>query len=409
MLLLLCAVTAPLDAAWSTEMPTLTQLFELAERVAPELEQLRAELDAARRREPGAHLPADPELELMLQDIDLPRWTIGREEMSMVGVNWRQSWQGRARRTARALEARTSTEEIRARELMLRRELRLQILDLYLELHLNTLQHESLQTGLDLLEVLHQTAMARYATAEVPQSRLWMLQLEIERTRLEQDQLQIARHRSCAQLAVLVDCDEPSSCAPVAWPEQPRWPTLDAALDVELASAAEAAIAERELDSARARESFARADVKPRWSTSVGAFDRGRLDSAFVLSVGVELPIWRADRQQAELAARRSERLAQEAQVARARRQVKNRLIALKAEFDRAQQAAEKLETTLGVLAESEIESTRVAYLSGTGSLESVLESWRRSWQLRREALRERAQAQVVAWQAQLLLGREVE
>jgi hypothetical protein len=88
---------------------------------------------------------------------------------------------------------------------------------------------------------------------------------------------------------------------------------------------------------------------------------------------------------------------------------VKNRLIALKAEFDRAQQAAEKLETTLGVLAESEIESTRVAYLSGTGSLESVLESWRRSWQLRREALRERAQAQVVAWQAQLLLGREVE
>ena len=77
--------------AISAAAPSPDSLIALAQRHSPSLAALRARVQAARERvRPAGALP-DPSLEVMLQDVDFPRWTVGEEtviELSQRGRHY---------------------------------------------------------------------------------------------------------------------------------------------------------------------------------------------------------------------------------------------------------------------------------------------------------------------------------
>jgi len=65
--------------------PPPDELVALALQRAPSLAALAARVQGARELlGPAGALP-DPMVELMVQDVGFPRWTVGEEDMSMVG------------------------------------------------------------------------------------------------------------------------------------------------------------------------------------------------------------------------------------------------------------------------------------------------------------------------------------
>ena len=120
--LLVAAVVRPAAALDLPVAPPPDDLVALALERAPSLAALRARVEEAREMvRPAGALP-DPMLELMVQDVGFPRWTVGEEDMSMIGPQLTQGIPFPGKRGARRRVAQADVA-VKANELeLLRRE-----------------------------------------------------------------------------------------------------------------------------------------------------------------------------------------------------------------------------------------------------------------------------------------------
>src|SRR5262249_13454646 len=111
---LLAAPAEPPTVPAAPPTPPITELVAAALAHSPALAARRAQAAAAQaREEPAAALP-DPMVEAALQDVGFPRYTVGKDENSMLGVELRQGLPYPGKRAARRAAAQAETVERQA-------------------------------------------------------------------------------------------------------------------------------------------------------------------------------------------------------------------------------------------------------------------------------------------------------
>ena len=125
----------------------------------------------------------DPMLEVMLQDVNFPHWTVGEMEMSMIGVQITQPlpYPGKLQKRKKAA---TALEDVKRSELSrLETALVMQIRILYAKLYTIDSEQKALAMGKELLEMLTATVSARYSSGQAEQEAVIKAQLESSRIR----------------------------------------------------------------------------------------------------------------------------------------------------------------------------------------------------------------------------------
>lgn len=365
---------------------------------SPTLEELRARLDAAESRQDPASLPPDPMIEAMLQDIDFPRNTVGREDMSMIGVELRQEFPGsrrlRARRAAATAERDTAVASIHRYQSELLAQLRIG----YAALYALDREAETLDASGELLELLAATATARYGANAGQQDEVLRVQLEQQRLLERRADWQSERSTVVASLNALIGRPTSTPIDPVDELPQIEWPQSNDGSQAPLLREAQTMVS-----ATQRRIELARAEAPPIWNAGVGMFNRGSRDSVVTLRIGLNLPIWRDRKQALAIESAQHDRAAAEANVRAMQRDIAARLTSLRLQFDAARSNERRYREGLLPLSSAALEAARIAYLSGRGDFTAILNGWRAWWDARTGLSRRQADA-FSAWASCLAL-----
>lgn len=363
---------------------------------APGVAQLRARLAEARAMiAPAGALP-NPMVETMLQDAGFPSWTVGREEMSMLGAEVRQALPYPGKRAARREAARADAAAREADIEVVRRQLVRDVRVLYARLYALDREIASLAPGREMLDLLAATASARYGAGQAEQESVVKARLLTLRLGEQEDDLRAERRRLAAALGRMLDRAEPLELAPVAALPPPAFPP-DPWEERALAASAEVAARRAEIEAATKKADAARLERKPDFSAAAGASYRGTLDPVVTLRFGVELPFWRRERQEpmVHAAERALEGARAGARVAEAA--VRENVRALAATRAQAEAQLKRYREGILPLASAALSAARTDYLAGTGNFTTVVEDFR-TWLEARVALARREADLYAAW-----------
>ncbi len=384
--------------------PPPDELVAVALAQSPTVAAVTARLAAAAEMvEPAGALP-EPMVELMLQNEGLTDWTVGDMPMSMIGpeVSQRLPWPGK--REARREAARAAVE-IRAGEVeQVRRRLAAAVHTLYAELYARDQERAELRAAGELLDLLNETALTRYAVGETDQAAVLSAQLELTRLGERVEDLAAERAALVAALDRLLDrsggvpLGEVRALPPVT-PPPPPWEetAVVAAADVAVARAAVGA-AEKQLE-------VARLDLRPDFTTGAGVGVRGGLDPVLTLRGGVEWPLWRRAKQEPMLRAAEYELAMARAELRAAAADARAEAARLASEWTRAERQIVRYREAVLPQTSAVVDAARVAYLAGQGDFATVLEAFRRWLEARSGLARRQADRYVVAAELAALVG----
>lgn len=401
MLVLALLALLPPSVISQPSTPLLNSWLDAAVAHSPALDELRARLDAANARRDPASLPPDPMIEAMLQDIDFPRNTVGREDMSMIGVELRQEFTGSRRLNARGAAATAERDTVEADVHRALSELEAQIRIEYATLYALDSEDETITASSELLEMLAATATARYSAAVGQQEEVLRMQLEQQRLLERRADWQAERREVAARLNALLARPGDAAIERVTELPEVDWP---AAVDGTRAPSLRQAQAM--LSASERRTELARVEARPTWNAGVGFFNRGGLDSVVTLRVGLNLPVWHDRKQAREIEAAQHDAAAADANVRAMQREIGTQLSILQARFEAAHTNAQRYREGLLPLSSAALDAARSAYLSGRGDFAAVLNNWR-SWWDARSGLARRQADRFIAWASCLALQGE--
>ena len=383
------AVPAP-PARHDAAAPPVEELVAAALDRSPSVAALKARLDAARELVAPAGALPDPMVELSLQDVAFPRWTVGVEEMSMIGPSVRQDLPFPGKRGARR-DAANADAQIRAAELeRLRREVAAQVRTAYARIYALDRERDFLSAARELLDMLAATAASRYSVGEADQEAVLKVQLEVSRLAERLDD--VAAERSQLVAAVNRLLDRPGAAplgevlalpAPTAEPGSWEDRAVQRSPDVAIRHAAVSA-AERRL-------AVARLDPKPDFSAGAGIGLRGGLDPAVTLTVGVALPVWRKEKQAPLLHAAEDELAMARADLRDAEASARSSAAALAAAWERANRQLERYRQAIVPQSDAAVDAARASYLVGRGDFLTVVDDFNRWLDARVELARREA------------------
>jgi outer membrane protein TolC len=287
-----------------------------AERVAIErdsvLRQLEAEAFAMRERAIAEGQLMDPKLRFGAVNLPVDSFSLDDEDMTMVEVGVSQEFPGgRTRELARQRmeESAAAAEAVAAdRRLIVRREVR----RAWTELGYVARARELLDSQTDWVEQMRAAARARYASGEGTQLDLLRAGLDI--AMLQEQQLDLERDAAMrrAQLGRWIGEDAAASAGPFTLPARSELEPL-AALESRVLHHPAQVDFERRIEAAQTGVDLAKQRYKPGWmldmsyglrSGSMGGESRPDMLSAMVT---VDLPLFRANRQDREVAAARAD------------------------------------------------------------------------------------------------------
>lgn len=376
--------------------PPVEELVAVALERSPSLAALGERLAAAREMVAPAGALPDPMLELMLQDAGFPDYTVGSMEMSMVGPEVRQSLPYPGKREARRQAARAEAE-VRAQELaQLRRALAAQVRTFYARLWTLDQERAELDAARELIDLLAETATARYGVGETAQEPVVKAMLEVSRLAERVDDLVAERAVLVAALNRLLDrpggapLGETQALPPVAAPPRP-WDMA------AVASSAEVAIARAAVEAAAKRLEVARLDLKPDFTAGAGVGLRGGLDPVVTLRFGVELPLWRKTKQEPLKRAAEHELEMARAELRQAEADVRAEAARLDAEWQKAERQIVRYREALIPQTSAAVDAARAAYLAGQGDFSTVVEDFEH-WLEARTGLARRQADRYAVW-----------
>ncbi len=367
------ALAQPADATGAA--PDVEALVETALSRAPSLAALQARLSAARQREEPAGALPDPMIEARLQNISLDEWTVGEMDMSMVGVEVRQGLPWPGKRAARRSAAQAESEERRLEIESLRRQLARQVRVLYAKTYALDRESDALSAGRQLLDLMESAIASRYSAGAGGQEEI--VKVQLRRSSLDERTTDVSAERAAAVVALNRLLDYPGD-APLgavgALPDAsgPDRPWRDAAIQ----NAVELAMKRAALETARRRVLVAEKDLHPDFFAGAGISSRGRLDPVVMLSVGMELPVYRKHKQQPLLRAAEADLSAAEADVRDAELAVEAEAGRLAVEWERAQAQIARYRSAILPQTEAALAAARAAYLTGGGDFSTMVEDF---------------------------------
>jgi len=376
--------------------PPVEELVAEALRTAPSLAVLRARLAAAREMVAPAGALPDPTVELVLQDMGFPKWTVGVQEMSMIGPEVRQDllYPGKryARREAANAEATTRGMELE----QLQREVAAQVCILYARVYALDNERRALVAARELLELLAATAGARYAAGESEQEAVIKAQLQVSRVGERLDDLVAERQALVSALNRLLDragdaaLGEVETLPPVPEASHP-W--------VELAEANAPAVAAKEaaVRAAERRLEAVRLELKPNLMAGAGIGLRGQFDPAVTLSFGVEWPLWKKEKQKPMVRAAEQDLVAASEELRDAKAAARAEAAKLAAELRRAESQIVRYRQAIVPQTSAAVDAARSSYLAGRGDFSTVIEDFK-EWLNARTQLAAREAERFIAW-----------
>lgn len=364
-------------AAHTTPAPPVEELIATALDRAPSLEALRSRLAAAREMVAPAGALPDPTVEVVLQDMSFPKYTVGTDQMSMIGPEVRQDLPWPGKREARRDVARAAVASRGAEVDQLKRQVAVQVRTLYARLFALDREREYLGAAREMLDMLAATAASRYSAGEDGQESVLKAQLEASRLGERTDDLAAERASLVAALDRLLDRDGSQAFGDVASlpsvaPPPPPWDEL------AIAHSPEVAVRQAEVTAAERRSAAARLDLKPDLTTGAGLGLRGGFDPAVTLSFGMTLPLWRNEKQAPLARAADLELEAARADLRDAQAQARSEAARLAAEWDRAGRQVERYRQAIVPQTSATVDAARAEYLTGRGDFLTVVDDFNR-------------------------------
>lgn len=272
---------------------------------APSVGARRARLEAAVAALAAADAPPDPRAEFEIRDAGFPRWTLGSDVMSMIGVSVTQELTGAARRTARHAFAEAEIEERRAETDSTACDLTAAVRTSFARLYAVDQERAIIDSAREVAHLLVETASARYASGESDQAAV--LRAQLEQTRLGERMADLRTERAVvvATLNRLTNSPAESPIGAVqALPDPLPLPSPLADLP-NLAGDVAAEVLERRaaVEAASQRVDLARADLTPTYSVGGGVDWQGGVDRIVSVTLGVTWPARKSRKQLPAIAA----------------------------------------------------------------------------------------------------------
>jgi outer membrane protein TolC len=374
--------------------PALDALVAEALAASPALAAARAELAARVAEQRAAGSLPDPMVEAMLQNAGF-EWTVGDEDMSMLGVAVRQELPHPAKRQAArgVAAARTAAAVVELEHV--RRQLVHDVRERYAAIYALDRERETLAAARELVDLLEATARGRYAAGESEASAL--LRAQLERTRVDERVADLLAERAAVvaqldrwlgrpgdtPLGTVVDLPVPAFAAPL------DAAVVDHATEVARTAAA-VAVAEAEV---AAREAELEVDLAP----TAGVGWRGDEDPVLTLGVGVTLPLWKRKKQLPLLEAARQDVLAGRARLADARVAALAEAATYATAWHNADDQLRRYRDGVVPQSEAAFDAARSSYLGGRTGFAEVLEAFA-TWLDARAAVARREADRFTAW-----------
>ncbi len=380
--------------------PGVEQLVATALERSPALAALRAKVAAAREMErPAAALP-DPMVEAMLQNAGVTEYTVGQEEMSMLGVEVRQGFSYPGKRLAAGDVARAETALQEAGLRAFERQIAVEIQRTYARLYAIDHERQSLEAARELLKMLSATAASRYAAGEAEQEALIKAQIAVSRLGEQLDDLATERAGMVAEVNRWLDLpgdaplgevrELPAVAAPAG-----SWDALGDALSVE--SAPEVAVGRAAESAAERRLKAARLELRPNLSAAAGLGTRGSMDPVVTLRFGVELPFWRRQKQEPMIRAAAEELRMAQHELADAAAMARAEAARLGAVWRNAEGQIQRFREAIVPQTSTALDAARASYLAGRGDFSTVIEDFN-LWLEARVQLARREADRFTAW-----------
>lgn len=274
--------------------PVLEALVaEVLER-SPDLRAAAAELAAARERPVQARALPDPMVSFTwINDGWSP--SVGRRDMSTLGLMWSQELPGRGKRALEGRMAEVEAAQVEQRLERMRRDLRAEAERAYVALLLRREVLALVREQRDVWAQIEGVTRARYAVGQGAQQDVLRVQVEV--TRIEQ-----AHARQVAEVEIaLSEVNRLRDRAPDAALDTPARLRLapapesaDVLLDGLRAASPELRAGRLAVEREQAALGLAERLRRPDFSVQAGYMHRGTLDSMWQAGVGVRLPLRKA-------------------------------------------------------------------------------------------------------------------
>ena len=355
--------------------PPVDELVAAALTRSPALAALRARAAASRTRErPAAALP-DPMVEAAFQDAAFPRYTVGKDENSMLGLEVRQDLPHPGKRAARQAAARAETAERGAELARLERSVAAQVRTVYGRLYALDGEAASLAAARELLDLLAATARARYGAGQAEQESLLRAQVEVSRLDARLADLAARRAGQVAAMNRLLDRPGAEPLGRVA-ALTPMAPPAGSWEELAVAGSPEVAAAKAAVETAERRLRLARLDLKPDFSAAAGFGYRGGLDPMTTLRFGVELPFYRRQKQLPLVAAAEEDLAAARADVRAAEAAARATAAELAARFAAADEQVRRYREGILPQTSAAVDAARASYLAGRGDFTTAIQDF---------------------------------
>jgi len=377
-----------------------------AERVAIErdsvLQQLEAEAFAMRERAIAEGQLMDPKLRFGAVNVPVDSFNLDDEDMTMLEVGVSQEFPGgRTRELARQRmeESAAAAEAVAGdRRLIVRREVR----RAWTELGYVARARELLDSQTDWVEQMRAAARARYASGEGTQLDLLRAGLDIAMLREQQLDLERDAAMRRAQLGRWIGDDAAARAGPFALPARSELEPL-AALEPRVLHHPAQVDFERRIEAAQTGVDLAKQRYKPGWmldmsyglrSGSMGGESRPDMLSAMVT---VDLPLFRANRQDREVAAARADARGLHEMHDDHQREMQAMLAEAWAIAARTAELERLYESELVPLAEQSVQAALLAFRANRVMVDEVIETRRvalETWLKHLRLVADRSQAQ---------------
>ena len=391
-------------AAFPQGVSTLT--LADAERLAIErdavLHQLAAESLAMRERSVAEGQLMDPKLRVGAVNIPVDSFSLDADEMTMLEVGVSQEFPaGQTRKLARRRmeQSAAATEAVAGdRRRTVQRELR----RVWIELAYLARARELLDGQVDWVEQMRASARARYAAGEGRQ--LELLQAGLDVAMLKEQQLDLDRDTAMrrAQLQRWLGEEDAARAGPFTLPARAE-PEPLASLEARLLQHPAQVDFERRIDAAQSATELAQQAKRPGWMLDVsygfrdGSMGGESLTDMLSAMVSIDLPLFRANRQDREVAAARAELRGLHDMHEDHQREMRAMLGEAWSLVDRTSEIERYYESELLPLAQQSIEAAFVAYRSNRAMVDEVILARRTAldtWLKHLRLSADRAQAQ---------------
>jgi outer membrane protein TolC len=377
-----------------------------AEHIAIErdsvLRQLEAEAFSMRERAIAEGQLMDPKLRFGAVNVPVDSFSLDDEDMTMLEVGVSQEFPGgRTRELARQRmqESAAAAEAVAAdRRLIVRREVR----RAWTELGYIARARELLDSQTDWVEQMRAAARARYASGEGTQLDLLRAGLDI--AMLQEQQLDLERDAAMrrAQLGRWIGDDAAASAGPFTLPARSELEPL-AALEPRVLRHPAQVDFERRIDAAQTGVDLAKQRYKPGWMLDMsyglrsGSMDGESRPDMLSAMVTVDLPLFRASRQDREVAAARADARGLHEMHDDHQREMQAMLAEAWAIAARTAELERFYERELVPLAEQSVQAALLAFRANRVMVDEVIEARRvalETWLKHLRLVADRSQAQ---------------